>query len=175
MTDYVVLVNEQNQPIGTKEKLAAHSNQTPLHRGFSLFLFNDKKELLLQQRSLKKKTWPGVWSNSVCGHPMLEESVIDAAYRRLNFELGITQADISIALPNYRYRFEREGIVENEICPVMVGFSDAQPTPNPDEVMAFRWIPWKEWLKELEKKSENYSQWCVEETKLLMEGNKVSL
>ena len=173
MNDYVVLITEENKPLGTMDKLEAHSSHTPLHRGFSLFLFNKKNELLLQRRSLKKKTWPGVWSNSVCGHPMVEESVIDAAKRRLSFELGMQADSIQIVLPDYRYRVEKDGIVENEICPVMIGYTDEEPHSNPDEVHEFRWIPWHEWLDEIKKNPTNYSPWCVEETQLLREKKKI--
>ena len=173
MKEYIVLVNENNEPLGTKEKLEGHSDQTPLHRGFSLFLFNNKKELLLQQRSDKKKTWPSVWTNSCCGHPMLDESPIAAAKRRLLFELGIQNAKLSMAIPYYRYRFEKDGIVENEICPVMIGYSDTQPILNPDEVQAFKWIPWYEWVAETKKNPDFYSPWCVEETQLLVESKKI--
>lgn len=167
MSDYIVLLNEQNQPIGTAPKLEAHNNSTPLHKGFSLFLLNTKGELLLQQRSAQKKAWPNVWSNSCCGHPMLRESAIEAAKRRLEFELGIHSAEIRMMLPNYRYRFEQYGIIENELCPVMAGFSDATPHPNTKEVQAIRWLPWEEWVDEVKTAPENYSPWCVEETLLL--------
>lgn len=165
--DHVVLVNENNQVLGTAPKLATHSSNTPLHRGFSVFLFNTQRQLLLQQRSGKKKTWPLTWSNSVCGHPMLDESPLNAAKRRLSFELGITEADIQMILPDYRYRFEKEGIVENEFCPVMAGFSEQSPTPNPDEVEAVKWLSWQEWLKEIKDHPDNYSPWAREETMLL--------
>lgn len=167
MQDYVVLVDGQDRVLGIMPKNQAHNERTPLHRGFSLFLFNDRGELLLQQRSLKKKTWPGVWSNSVCGHPMLDEKPIEAAKRRLSFELGIEKAEITMALPDYRYRVEKDGIVENEICPVMIGFSNEMPKPNPDEVNAVRWIAWRDWLGEAARTDKNYSEWCVEETQLL--------
>src|SRR5437868_15000164 len=130
MNDYVILVNEQNNPIGTMPKLEAHHAATPLHRGFSLFLFNTRGELLLQQRSKKKKTWPGVWSNSVCGHPMLDETPINAASRRLTFELGIHDATVTMMLPDYRYRFMKDGIVENECCPVMAGVTSGKPATD---------------------------------------------
>lgn len=155
------------------EKLAAHNANTPLHRAFSLFLFNTKGEFLLQQRAFHKKTWPGVWTNSVCGHPRLYERPIAAARRRLSYELGIHNAEISMALPNYRYLAEKDGIVENEICPVMIGYTDEEPQPNPNEVAAIRWIPWKKWLIEIEKRPDVYSPWCVEETKLLVKQNKI--
>jgi isopentenyl-diphosphate delta-isomerase len=167
----VILITEKNEPIGSMNKWEAHSANTPLHRGFSLFLFNEKGELLLQQRSEKKKTWPNVWSNSVCGHPQLQETPIDAAQRRLAFEIGITHAKITMILPTYRYRFEKDGIVENEICPVMVGISTDMPILNPDEVKAVRWIKWDNWLKEIQQNGKKYSQWCVEET-ILLQANE---
>lgn len=174
MDEIVVLVNQSNVPIGTMPKLAAHNSNTPLHRGFSLFLFNSKGQLLLQQRSKKKKTWPLVWSNSVCGHPMLDELPNNAAERRLTYELGIQQAKISIILPDYRYRFMKDGIVENECCPVMVGISNDKPIPNPDEVQATKWISWQNWLGEVNTKPDFYSPWCVEETQLLHKNKKFS-
>lgn len=173
MKDYVVLVNDKNEVLGTMEKLSAHSDKTPLHRAFSLFLFNSRGELLLQQRSFKKKTWPGVWSNSLCGHLRLKEKVVDAAKRRLAFELGIKNAEISVALPNYRYRAEKDGIVENEICPVLIGYTDDDPKPNIDEIEKLKWISWKEWLNEIKNNSSNYSPWCVEETLLLVQSRKI--
>lgn len=168
--EYVVLVTEDNKPLGTMPKLAAHHSDTPLHRAFSLFLFDQKGELLLQQRSDKKKTWPGVWSNSCCGHLQLDEAPIDAAKRRLAFELGITDVEMKLILPNYRYRFEKDGIVENEICPVIAGRSSQEPNINKDEVQAIQWMSWKKWLDEIKRYPENYSPWCVEET-LLMSKN----
>jgi isopentenyl-diphosphate Delta-isomerase len=165
--DYVVLVNEQNEVLGTADKLETHNHQTPLHRGFSVFLFDAKGNLLLQQRSSKKKTWPLVWSNSCCGHPQLDETSIAAAKRRLVFELGITDAQLTVVLPDYRYQFEKDGIYENEFCPVMIGFTKQQPKINLDEVAAIKWIPWQDWLQEVENNPQTYSPWCVEETKLL--------
>jgi len=173
MKDYVVLVNEKNEVLGTMPKLSAHSKNTPLHRGISLFLFNSKGELLLQQRNKKKKTWGGVWSNSVCGHPLLDEAPIETAKRRLDFELGIKNAEISVALPDYRYKVEKDGIVENEICPVMIGYTDELPRLNPKEVNAIKWIPWKKWLLEIEKNPDKYSPWCIEETELLIKNKKI--
>lgn len=167
MHDYVVLVDENNTPLGTMDKLEAHSHDTPLHRAFSVFLFNEKKELLLQQRSSKKKTWPNVWSNSCCGHQKLNEEPLYTAKQRIAFELGIANIQLSLILPDYRYRFEKDGIVENEICPVMVGVSTNEPRINTDETQAIRWIAWETWLDEIQKHAEHYSPWCVEETQLL--------
>lgn len=169
--EYVVLVDENNQPVGQELKSAVHTKDTPLHRGFSLFLFNPQGQLLLQQRSSHKVTWPLVWSNSCCGHPAEHESSVEAAQRRLKVELSITEAEVWEVISDYRYRAERFGVVENEICPILVGVSEQLPQPQPEEVEAIRWISWEDWLTEVRFKPHDYSEWCVEETELL-EGDE---
>ncbi len=163
----VVLLNDAFEPIGTMPKSTVHTGDTPLHRAFSLFIFKPTGELLLQQRSSKKVAFPLVWSNSCCGHPLPEESYEDAAKRRALFELGMGAIEPTVAIPDFRYRAEMHGIIENEFCPVLTAVSDAEPVINPDEVEATRWIPWKEWVAETTEHSERYSPWCVEETALL--------
>lgn len=86
--------------------------------------------------------------------------------RRLGEELGVTGVALSLLLPDYRYCFARNGVVENEFCPVAVGVIDAAPRPNPDEVQAVRWMPWPEFLAET-RRPNAYSEWCVEEAALL--------
>ncbi len=171
-TEHVVLVTENDEEIGIADKATIHTDTTPLHRGFSLFLFNDRGELLLQQRTQQKITWPGIWSNSVCGHPMQGESPIAAAQRRLDFELGITlaQAAIHMILPKYQYRYEHHGVVEHEICPVMAAFANVTPKPNPSEVAHTRWINWPSFLDEISRPSQ-YSEWCIEEANLLNDNS----
>ena len=162
----VVLVDESNQVLCTMLKSSVHGATTPLHRGFSLFLFNRTGQLLLQQRSGSKKTWPLVWSNSVCGHPILDESNVDAAKRRLLYELGMQASHVEEVAP-YRYSFIREGVMENEICPILIGFTDEEPKPNREEVEATRWMAWKDFLEEIKTKPGTYSEWCEEEAELL--------
>ncbi|MBI2613729.1 MAG: isopentenyl-diphosphate Delta-isomerase [Candidatus Levybacteria bacterium] len=169
--DHIVLVDKNNNVLGVAPKLESHNKNTPLHRAFSLFLFNSKGELLLQQRSKNKKTWPLVWSNSVCGHPMLNEKNSDAVKRRLEFELGIKLEKVYEILPNFSYRAEMNGIVENELCPVLVAFTNADPIPNTDEIESIRWIKWQDFTKEIKEKPGTYSVWCEMEAKLL-ENNK---
>lgn len=170
--DYVVLVNRRNKVLSTAPKLDAHNKNTPLHRGFSLFLFNRSGKLLLQKRSDKKKTWPLVWSNSCCGHPFLGESNVDAAKRRLDYELGISDVDIYEIIYDFRYKVELNGIVENEICPILVGFSDQKPTINKDEVNKIAWIAWDKFIKEVKKNPDGYSPWCVLEVEQLKNNKK---
>lgn len=164
--EHVVLVDEHDVPTGVLDKREAHHGGTPLHRGFSVFLFDRLGRTLLQQRSLRKPTWPGAWSNACCGHPQLHESTLDAMRRRLDEELGVSGVDLRILLPDYRYRCERYGVVENEFCPVAVGLIDGLPQSNPDEVQAVQWKPWLEFLAETQRPNA-YSEWCVEEAVLL--------
>ena len=91
MEEKVVLVDEENNVLGEMLKSEVHSDKTPLHRAFSVFLFDENNQLLLQQRSSKKKTWPLIWSNSCCGHPFLDETNETAIKRRCSDELGIQQ------------------------------------------------------------------------------------
>ena len=161
----VVLVDEENNVLGVMPKSEVHGARTPLHRGFSCFLFKNKK-LLLQQRSKKKKTWPLIWSNSVCGHPAPGESNVDAALRRLKYELGIENANLREVAP-YRYSFVRDNVMENEICPILLGETEEDPIPNPEEVENIKWISWEDFKEEIKKHPEKYSEWCVEEADIL--------
>ncbi|SDU66227.1 isopentenyl-diphosphate Delta-isomerase [Desulfobacula phenolica] len=167
--EYVVLVDEEDKEIGIEKKLTVHSKRTPLHRAFSLFLFKstkDTKELLLQQRAEDKKTWPLVWSNSCCGHPSPNESYKSAVIRRTRYELGIKLNAVE-KISDYRYCFSKDDIMENEICPIFVGFYDGNVVPHPQEVQAVKWIRWEAWQEETAKYPDKYSPWCVEETRIL--------
>ena len=167
MEELIVLVDEKNNVLGTMPKADAHQTRTPLHKAFSLFLFNSNKELLLQQRSGKKKTWPLVWSNSCCGHPGLGEENEAAIGRRLKEELGLNKVNIIGSLP-YRYCFSKDGIMENEICPVFFGTTDESPDINPDEVETIRWVKWADFMEEIKNDSaEIFSPWCKEQANLL--------
>ena len=168
--DMVVLVDEENNALATARKAETHNADTKLHRAFSVFLFNSKGELLLQRRAFGKKTWPGTWSNSCCGHIMLNERTDQAAARRLAFELGLRGIELEMALPHFRYRAEKDGIVENEICPVFVGFTDQEPSLNPDEVAETKWVPWDDFLRSIRRSDCELSPWAVEEGHLLEES-----
>ena len=171
--EHVVLVNEQNQILGTMNKKKVHTQTTPLHRGFSFYLFHSAtKKILIQQRSHQKLTWPLIWSNSCCGHPQLKETNQQAVKRRVIQELGISKLlEIQELIPDYRYTFKHSnGIVENEFCPILVGVTDQQVVVNREEVERVKWLGWEEFLYNLEVKLENWSEWCVEEAKLLQKN-----
>lgn len=164
--ELVVLVDEDNTILGTMPKSEVHSAHTPLHRAFSVFVFNKEKKLLLQQRSHIKKTWPLAWSNSCCGHPGLGESNNDAAKRRMSDELGMNVIWIAEAAP-YRYQFTKDSVMENEICPIHIAYTEDMPTINPDEVETIEWISWSDFLEEIKNNTDKYSPWCVEEAMIL--------
>ncbi|MGZ0656277.1 isopentenyl-diphosphate Delta-isomerase [Coraliomargarita sp. W4R72] len=154
----VVLLDHNGTAVGRADKARIHNQHTPLHSAFSIFLFNQSGEMLVQQRAWSKKTWPGIWSNACCGHPLPSESLEAAAHRRLADELGLRGLRLTLALPNFRYRAEYLGVVENEICPVFIGFCEACPRPNPAEVAATDWVNWTAFI-ENDPQFDDYSPW----------------
>lgn len=139
--EHVVLVDESGTQVGTMPKDRVHSGSTPLHMAFSCYLFDAQGNLLLSRRALSKKTWPGVWTNSFCGHPQPGEATTDALHRRADQELGARVRTVELVAPEFRYRAEdASGIVENEICPVYTAVLDSGLNPHPDELMQWEWI-----------------------------------
>lgn len=137
----VVLLSESGQSIGTVDKALVHTTETPLHLAFSCHLFNSEGQVLVTRRALSKLTWPGVWTNSFCGHPQPAEDPFDAIRRHARHELGCEIADLTVTLPDFRYRaMDASGIVENEICPVHTARIDSELSPNPEEVMDWQWV-----------------------------------
>lgn len=158
--EQIVLLNEAWEPIGVALKLASHNANTPLHLAFSCYVFNDAGEVLVTQRALSKKVWPGMWTNSCCGHPAPGEAIETAVARRLDYELGITTDQLQLALPSFRYRCEYGGIVENECCPVYVARATDTPKPNAAEVKTCIWLKWQDFTTDVAKYPAKYSEWC---------------
>lgn len=139
--ELVVLLDESGTPIGTCAKEDVHGPDTPRHLAFSCYLANENGELLLTRRALSKQTWPGVWTNSFCGHPGPGEAPIDALRRRARQELGAVVSEITCELPDFSYRaVDASGIVENEICPVFSARLTGALAPDPQEVCEWSWI-----------------------------------
>ena len=140
-SELVILLDEEGSPVGTAEKSEVHTTDTPLHLAFSCHIFNAAGDVLITRRALEKKTWPGVWTNSACGHPGPGESMEDAIRRRANDELGLKLGAITEVLPDFRYRaVDASGIVENEICPVFVAKALGDPNPAAAEVCEWQWV-----------------------------------
>ena len=142
-TDDVVLVDDEGNEIGTAPKSSVHGTDTALHLAFSCHVRDDDGRVLVTRRALGKLTWPGVWTNSFCGHPGPGEATADAVIRRADRELGLAlrPEQLTLRLPDFRYRaVDATGIVEHEICPVFTAATEADPEPAADEVMDWKWV-----------------------------------
>ena len=139
--ELVVLLDDDGTRVGTANKSTVHGVDTPLHLAFSCHVHSPDGLVLVTRRALSKLTWPGVWSNSFCGHPGPDEDVEAAIIRRAQAELGITVTQVTSWLPDFRYRaIDASGVVENEICPVFTAVTTDAVLPNPDEVSEFAWL-----------------------------------
>jgi isopentenyl-diphosphate delta-isomerase len=157
MLEEVILVDENDNEIGLMEKMEAHEKAL-LHRAFSVFVFNKKGELLLQQRALHKYHSGGLWTNTCCSHPRKGEQVIQSAHRRLMEEMGF---DCELELKHkfiYKAPFTN-GLTEHELDYIFTGEYEVAPNPNPDEVASFRWIEMAQLQKEIEEHPENFTVW----------------
>lgn len=142
--DVVVLVDADGRDAGTHPRATVHTTDTPLHRAFSTYLRRSDGRVLVTRRGLAKKTWPGVWTNAACGHSRPGETALEAALRRVPDELGTPPLNLRMALPDFRYRaVDASGIVEHELCPVLVGEIDGDAVdPDPGEVAEHAWLQW---------------------------------
>ena len=157
MTEYVVLVDELDNKVGLMEKMEAHINPT-LHRAFSIFIFNSKNEMLLQQRALSKYHTPGLWTNSCCSHPRDGESLHDATNRRLQEQMGM-QCELKEAF-SFIYKADvMQGLVEHEFDHVFIGTSDDLAIINKDEVESFRYRTIENIKADIERNPQNYTAW----------------
>ena len=166
----VVLLDGAGNAVGTAPKHEVHHESTPLHLAFSCYLFDPAGSLLLTQRALHKPTWPGVWTNSVCGHPMPGEGIAEAVVRRVRQELGVEVHELQLALPAFRYRAVMpNGVRENEMCPVFTAVTTDPVRPVPEEVEAVEWVPWDTFSDAVVAGSRVVSPWCTEQVVLLRE------
>ena len=166
--ELVVLLSESGEAVGTAPKHSVHHAETPLHLAFSCYVFDDSGALLVTRRALTKVTWPGVWTNTVCGHPAPGEDLVSAVRRRAADELGIELFDVRLALPAFRYRAVMpDGVVENEMCPVFVASTSDEVDPDPAEVDSFEWAPWPDFRYSVLDGSRAVSPWCVEQVAAL--------
>jgi isopentenyl-diphosphate Delta-isomerase len=135
--EFVVLVDEQDNELGLAEKMEAHEKAL-LHRAFSVFIFNDKGELLLQQRAKHKYHSGGLWTNTCCSHPRPNELVADAANRRLKEEMGLTVSLEKKFDFVYKTPFDND-LTEHEFDHVFVGYTNSNPVLNREEADSFKW------------------------------------
>ncbi|MDV3220258.1 isopentenyl-diphosphate Delta-isomerase [Intrasporangium sp.] len=165
--ELVVLLSPEGRALGTAPKATVHGTDTPLHLAFSAYLFNDRGELLLTQRALDKTTFPGVWTNSACGHPGPGERLADAVRRRAVAELGLEVRDLRLVLPRFAYRAEMGGVVEWELCPVLVGRAAGDPSPAGAEVADTAWVDWGDFARDVLAGRVAVSSWCRDQVEQL--------
>lgn len=153
----VILVNEKDEPIGLMPKMEAHEKGL-LHRAFSVFVFNNKNELMLQQRALSKYHSPGLWTNTCCSHQREGESNIVAGKRRLQEEMGFTTDLKDTMAFIYKAPFDN-GLTEHEFDHILVGNFNDVPDLNPEEVSAWKWMKLEEVQKDMKNHPERYTEW----------------
>ena len=157
MEDEVILVDADDREIGTAPKLRAH-REGALHRAFSVFLFNERGEVLLQRRAEGKYHSAGLWSNTCCSHPRPGEDTHAAARRRLQEEMGLTVPLLPVFNFTYRSAFA-DGLWEHEFDHVYIGRTGAEPRPDPEEVAGWRWASIDDLARELEEHPERFTVW----------------
>lgn len=157
MKEQVILVDEQDNPIGLMEKIEAHEKAL-LHRAFSVFIFNDKGELMLQQRAAEKYHSPLLWTNTCCSHQRDGETSLEAGKRRLQEEMGFVCELEEVFWFIYKAPFDN-GLTEHELDHVMVGKFEKEPIINKEEVEAYKWMPLEDVKNDIEKQPEIYTEW----------------
>ena len=157
--EYVILVNENDQPLGGMEKMEAHE-KAALHRAFSVFIFNSEGKMLLQKRADEKYHSPGLWTNTVCSHPRSGEKAANAAHRRIVEEMGF-DCEFEEAF-SFVYKADvGQGLTEHEFDHVFIGESDTLPVPNPEEVDAFKYVKLDWVVEDVKNHPENYTVWFI--------------
>lgn len=158
-TEHVILVDEQDRPIGVAEKVAAHQNGGQLHRAFSVFLLNDRGQMLLQRRAATKYHFGGLWTNACCSHPRQNQGTDVAARDRLQFEMGIDAPLEERFAFVYRAHDPVSGLTEHEYDHVFVGRFDGTPSPHPQEVSDWRWMEPTALLEDVRRNPQQYTPW----------------
>ena len=157
MNEYLILVDENDIPQGKQEKLLAHKLGL-LHRAFSVFIFNTKNELLLQQRADGKYHSAGLWTNSCCSHPGFGENITDAINRRLSQEMGMNCETKFAFSFTYKIHFDN-GLTEHEYDHVYFGITDSVPIPEKSEVKNWKYIEAAALIADIKLHPQNYTEW----------------
>jgi isopentenyl-diphosphate Delta-isomerase len=153
----IILVDKSDKQIGTEEKLLAHK-EGKLHRAFSIFVFNSKKELLLQRRAEGKYHSSGLWTNTCCSHPQPGKNIVKEAESRLKEEMGIDCKLKEVFSFVYKVKFAN-GLYEQEYDHVFFGKSDELSKPNKDEVADHKWMSLENLKVDIKENPEKYTYW----------------
>lgn len=169
----VILVDNEDNEIGTMEKMQAHK-EARLHRAFSIFLFNENNEMLIHRRALSKYHSAGLWTNACCSHQRTGETNLQAGARRLMEEMGIICELKETFSFIYKAPLENQ-LTEHEFDHVLIGEYSGTPSPNPEEVCEYKYIPIEELLQDVSKRPECYTEWFKIALPLVVhERNKVT-
>jgi len=173
MIEKLIVVDKNDNIIGFEEKEKCHDARGILHRAFSIFIFNNQKQLLIQQRSKLKMLWPLYWSNACCSHPRLNENLVESSKRRLKEECGISCDLKKLYKFQYSARYKDKGS-ENEICSVFIGrlANEQDILINPKEIANFKWINMDELKKDIKENSNKYTPWFKIEIEELFSNYK---
>lgn len=176
MSDLVILVNSKDQETGVMDKLEAHQKGL-LHRAFSVLIFNSSNEFLIQRRAVSKYHSAGLWSNTCCSHPAPEETILNAAKRRLKEEMGFECNNLTeLYYLIYKVEFDNN-LSEHELDHILIGFSDSKPKLNPDEASDWKYISYEELKKDIAGNPDNYTFWfkaIFEKTYRLMRKQRLT-
>ncbi|NIP61613.1 MAG: isopentenyl-diphosphate Delta-isomerase [Nitrosopumilaceae archaeon] len=177
MTEYLILVDKNDNPIGKEEKVKCHLPNGKLHRAFTALIFDSNGKLLLTRRSSSKMLWPDYWDGTVASHPREQETYISSAERRMPEELGVN------CKLDYLFKFEyhvpyKDVGSENEICGTLVGLVQDSVKFNPikEEISEYRWVSIEDLVQELKENSRNFCPWmliallCLAESKEVVHG-----
>lgn len=157
MAEKVILVDAEDNQVGTMEKMQAH-REGLLHRAFSVFIFNNKKQMLIHQRAHSKYHSGGLWTNACCSHPRENETVLEAAHRRLQEEMGFDTELEEIFQFTYKAALDNE-LTEHEYDHVLIGEFNQEPNLNPEEVADYKYIGLDELRKDMESNPQMYTEW----------------
>ncbi|MCW4469063.1 isopentenyl-diphosphate Delta-isomerase [Flavobacterium sp. MFBS3-15] len=153
----VILVNENDEPIGLMPKMEAHEKGV-LHRAFSVFVLNEANEIMLQQRAAQKYHSPLLWTNTTCSHQRERESNIQAGTRRLREEMGFTTELKELFSFIYKAPFDN-GLTEHELDHVMIGYYNGEPEINRDEAESWKWMAIDAVKEDMQEHPEQYTVW----------------
>jgi len=167
----VVLLDDDGRPIGEAFKADVHHADTPLHLAFSCYLFDARGQVLITRRALSKRSFPGVWSNSFCGHPAPGEEMVDAVRRHAFYELSVRIDEPRIVAPDFRYRAaDANGVVENEVCPVFVARTDDSVLALTTEVAEWAWVAPADLVRTAESLPALLSPWSALQLPLIADA-----